>query len=156
MPTELTVGAEAPPFTLPRDGGGEVSLGDFRGRKLVLYFYPKADTEGCTREAVAFSRLRDRFAKAGADILGISADPVQALDKFKAKHRLTIPLASDTTHRMLTAYGAWGEKTMYGCNFLGVIRSTFLIDPAGRIARIWPKVRVDGHAEDVLAAAKVL
>ena len=156
MGRELVAGAKAPVFTLQRDGGTTVSLKDFKGRKLVLYFYPKADTPGCTKEAIAFSRLRAPFAKAGTDILGVSADPVRAQDKFKAKHKLTIPLASDETKRMLEAYGAWGEKSMYGRRFMGVIRKTFLIDNGGRIARVWPKVSVPGHAEEVLEAAQSL
>ena len=148
------VGERAPTFTLARDGGGTVSLKDFTGRKLVLYFYPKADTSGCTKEAIAFTGLRARFAKANTDILGISADPVVKLDKFKKKHNLGIPLASDESKDMLTAYGAWGEKSMYGLKFMGVIRKTFLIDGKGRVLRVWPKVRVPGHAEEVLEAAK--
>ncbi len=153
---ELVEGAKAPAFTLPRDGGTRVSLKDFKGRNLVLYFYPKADTPGCTKEAIAFSGLRAAFAKAGTDILGVSADPVAAQDKFKAKHKLTIALASDETKKMLEAYGAWGEKSMYGRKFMGVFRKTFLIDGQGRIARIWPKVNVTGHAEEVLEAARAL
>lgn len=153
MQRELDVGAKAPAFTLPRDGGGTVSLQDFKNRKLVLYFYPKADTSGCTQEAIDFSARRAAFAKAGTDILGVSADRVAALDKFKAKHALTIALASDETKAMLQAYAAWGEKSLYGRKYLGVIRKTFLIDGGGRILRIWPKVRVAGHADDVLAAA---
>jgi len=156
MTAELSTGAKAPAFTLPRDGGENISLKDFKGRNLVVYFYPKADTPGCTKEAIAFSRLRAAFAKAGTEILGVSADPVKAQDKFKAKHRLSVALASDETKQMLEAYGAWGEKSMYGRKFMGVIRKTFLIDANGRIARIWPKVRVDGHAEEVLEAAKTL
>ena len=156
MGKELSVGAKAPPFTLPRDGGATVSLGDFKGRKLVLYFYPKADTPGCTRESIDFSRLQAEFRKAGTDILGVSADPVKAQDAFKKKHDLTVGLVSDETHRMLEAYGVWGEKSMYGRSFLGITRTTFLIGPEGRIARIWPKVKVDGHAGEVLAAAKSL
>jgi peroxiredoxin Q/BCP len=156
MARELEAGSKAPPFTLPRDGGGKVSLKDFKGRKLVLYFYPKADTAGCTQEAIAFSRLRGGFAKAGTDILGVSADPVSALDKFKTKHKLAIALASDETKAMLAAFGAWGEKSMYGRKYWGVLRKTFLIDAQGRIARVWPKVRVPGHAEEVLAAASAL
>ncbi len=152
----LAPGDKAPPFLLPRDGGGRISLSDFAGRNFVLYFYPKADTPGCTREARAFSALRPAFEAAGTAILGVSADPVRAQDKFKAKYDLSIPLASDETHQMLAAYGAWGEKSMYGRTFMGVIRTTFLIDRQGRIARIWPKVSVEGHAEDVLAAAKAL
>lgn len=150
------IGTKAPAFTLPRDGGGTVSLADFRGRKLVVYFYPRADTSGCTKEAIAFSGLRDAFAKAGTDILGVSADPVKAQDKFKAKYDLTIPLASDETKEMLEAYGVWTKKSMYGRFFMGVVRATFLIGSDGRIARVWPKVKVPGHAEEVLAAAKAL
>jgi peroxiredoxin Q/BCP len=156
MGRDLVAGAKAPAFRLQRDGGSTVKLADFKGRTLVLYFYPKADTPGCTKEAIAFSRLRPAFAKAGTDILGVSADPVAAQDKFKSKHKLTIALASDEAKAMLEAYGAWGEKSMYGRKFMGVIRKTFLIDGQGRIARIWPKVRVPGHAEEVLEAAKAL
>jgi thioredoxin-dependent peroxiredoxin len=152
----LTPGAKAPAFSLPRDGGGQISLSDFTGRNLVLYFYPKADTPGCTREAQAFSALSAAFEAANTAVLGVSADPVQAQDKFKAKYGLSIPLASDETHQMLTAYGAWGEKSKYGRKFMGVSRTTFLIDRQGRIARIWPKVSVEGHADEVLAAAKAL
>jgi peroxiredoxin Q/BCP len=156
MSKELVAGAKAPAFNLPRDGGGIVSLKEFKGRNLVLYFYPKADTPGCTKEALAFSRLRAEFAKAETAVLGVSADPVPAQDKFKSKHKLTIALGSDETKKMLAAYGAWGEKSMYGRKFMGVIRKTFLIDAAGRIVRAWPKVRVPGHAEEVLLAAREL
>jgi peroxiredoxin Q/BCP len=156
MPTALVAGAKAPDFTLAGDDGRNVSLADFRGRKLVLYFYPKADTPGCTREAMAFSALKPRFAKADTVILGVSADPVKAQDAFKRKHGLAIALASDETHKMLAAYGVWGEKSMYGRTYMGITRATFLIGPDGRIARTWPKVRVDGHAEEVLAAAQGL
>ncbi len=154
MARELVAGARAPAFTLARDGGTRVSLKDFKGRKLVLYFYPKADTPGCTKEALAFSKLHAAFAKAGTDILGVSADPVPAQDKFKAKHKLTIALGSDESKAMLVAYGAWGEKSMYGRKFKGVIRKTFLIDEAGRIIRVWPKVKIEGHADEVLHAAR--
>ena len=154
MGRELVAGAKAPAFSLPRDGGGKVALKDFKGGKLVLYFYPKADTPGCTKEAIAFSRHHADFAKTGTAILGVSADPVTAQDKFKTKHKLAITLGSDETKKMLAAYGAWGEKSMYGRKYMGVIRKTFLIDAAGRIVRIWPKVRVPGHAEDVLSAAR--
>jgi len=156
MERELVAGAKAPAFSLQRDGGTKVSLKDFKGRNLVLYFYPKADTPGCTKEAIAFSRLRAGFAKIGTDILGVSADPVKAQDKFKSKHKLKIALASDEPKQMLEAYGAWGEKSMYGRKFMGVIRKTFLIDGKGRIVRIWPKVSVPGHAEEVLEAARAL
>lgn len=156
MPRELSPGAMAPTFTLPRDGGGSIALADFAGRKLVLYFYPRADTSGCTKEAIDFSRLKGAFGKAGTDILGVSADPVPAQDKFKAKHKLAIALASDEKHRMLEAYGVWQEKSMYGRKFMGIVRTTVLIGADRRIARIWPKVSVTGHAEEVLAAARAL
>jgi peroxiredoxin Q/BCP len=149
-------GTKAPAFSLPRDGGSSISLADFKGRKLVVYFYPKADTPGCTLEAQAFSRLKKDFEKAGAAVVGVSADPVKAQDKFRAKYDLTIPLVSDEKHEMLEAYGAWGEKSMYGKKYMGVIRSTFLIDATGKIARVWPKVSVAGHVEEVLEAAKAL
>ena len=156
MSTKLDPGTKAPAFKLPRDGGGTVSLADFAGRKLVLYFYPKADTPGCTKEAIDFSRLKAAFAKVDTDILGVSADPVPAQDKFKSKHKLSIALASDEKHLMLEAYGVWQEKSMYGRKFMGVVRTTVLIGPDQRLARVWPKVSVEGHAEEVLAAAKSL
>src|SRR5215471_21009087 len=156
MPASLAPGSKAPAFSLPRDGGETVSLADFKGQNLVLYFYPRADTPGCTVESKAFSSLAKAFSKAETAILGVSADPVKAQDAFKAKHRLAIPLASDETHKMLDAYGVWGEKSMYGKKFMGITKATFLIDRDGRIARIWPKVKVEGHAEEVLAAAKEL
>ena len=150
------VGEKVPNFTLPRDGGGSLSLADFKGRKLVLYFYPKADTPGCTTEAIAFSGLKRAFAKADTEIVGVSADPVKAQDKFRDKHDLTIPLASDESKKMLIAYGVWGEKSMYGRKFMGVRRTTFLIGRDGRIAQVWENVKVAGHAEAVLEAAKAL
>ena len=156
MSAKIAVGGKAPGFTLLRDGGGEVSLADFKGKKLVLYFYPKADTEGCTIEAKDFSRLAPAFARAKTAILGVSADPVKKQDRFKTKHDLTIALASDETHEMLNAYGVWAEKSMYGRKYMGVLRNTYLIGPDGKIAQIWEKVKVAGHAEEVLAAAKAL
>jgi peroxiredoxin Q/BCP len=156
MSAKIAVGGKAPGFTLPRDGGGEVSLTDFKGKKLVLYFYPKADTPGCTIEAKDFSRLAPAFARAKTAVLGVSADPVKKQDKFKAKHDLTIALASDETLEMLKAYGVWAEKSMYGRTFMGVLRNTYLIGPDGKIACIWEKVNVAGHAEAVLEAAKAL
>ena len=156
MTVALAPGKKAPSFCLPQDGGGELSLSDFAGQNLVLYFYPKADTPGCTREAQAFSKLRAAFQRAGTAILGVSADPVKAQDKFKAKYGLSIPLASDETHKMLTEYGVWGEKSMYGRTYMGIVRVTYLIDKNGKIAKVWPKVSVDGHAEEVLEAAKAL
>src|SRR3979490_1014252 len=153
---ERTAGQKAPAFSLPRDGGGSVSLADFKGRKLVIYFYPRADTPGCTRESIDFSKPKADFARAGTDILGVSADPVKAQDAFKKKHDLTIGLLSDETHQMLEAYGAWGKKSMYGKSFMGIVRMTLLIGPNGKIAEIWPKVKVDGHADEVLAAANTV
>ncbi len=152
----LGPGAKAPVFSLPRDGGGNVSLADFAGRKLVLYFYPRADTTGCTKEAIDFTRHKAAFARAGAEILGVSADPVAALDAFKTKHKLSISLASDEKHRMLEAYGVWQEKSMYGRKFFGIVRTTFLVGPNLRIVEVWPRVSVAGHAEAVLAAVKAM
>lgn len=150
----LVEGAKAPSFRLPRDGGDSVALADFAGQKLVLFFYPRADTPGCTREAIDFTRLKDAFAGAGAAVLGISADTVKAQESFRNKHQLSIPLVSDAHHEMLEAYGAWGEKSMYGRTFLGILRTTVLIGTNGRIAKIWRHVRVDGHADEVLAAVQ--
>jgi peroxiredoxin Q/BCP len=152
----LEQGSKAPAFALKSDGGRSLSLADFKGRKLVIYFYPKADTPGCTRESIDFSRLKKEFAKADTEVIGISADPVEAQDRFKKKHGLSLSLGSDPEHKMLTAYEAWGKKSMYGRIFMGVIRMTYLIDANGKVAQVWPKVRVDGHADEVLAAAKAL
>ncbi|APG12291.1 peroxiredoxin Q/BCP [Bradyrhizobium elkanii] len=152
----LTEGQKAPAFRLPRDGGDVVSLADYAGRKLVLFFYPRADTPGCTREAIDFTRLADAFSAAGTALLGISADPLRAQEKFRDKHSLGMPLISDEKHEMLEAYGAWGEKSMYGKSFLGVLRTTILLGPDGKVARVWRNVRVDGHADEVLEAARGL
>jgi peroxiredoxin Q/BCP len=154
--TALTVGIPAPEFELPTDGGGTISLSSFRGRKLALFFFPKADTSGCTVEAKDFSALKEAFANAGTEILGVSADPVARQDKFKSKHGLSVALASDETKAMLEASGVWVEKSMYGRRYLGVDRVTVLIDRDGRIARIWPKVKIEGHAAEVLEHAKAL
>jgi peroxiredoxin Q/BCP len=148
-------GAKAPAFRLPRDGGGTVSLADYSGKKLVLFFYPRADTPGCTKEAIDFTRLADAFAKSQTAVVGISADPPKAQEAFRDKHQLTVPLGSDEQHGMLEAYGVWGEKSMYGRTFHGILRTTVLIGADGRIIRIWRNVRVDGHADEVLAAARV-
>lgn len=156
MATKLAEGAKAPAFKIPTDNDGTVTLADFKGKNLVLFFYPKANTPGCTREAIAFSALRAAFTKANTAVLGVSADSVKAQGAFKKKHNLKTDLASDETHQMLEAYGVWGEKSMYGRTFQGITRTTVLVGPDGRVARVWPKVKVDGHAEEVLAAARAL
>lgn len=150
----LVEGSNAPAFRLPRDGGSAVSLSDYAGKKLVVFFYPRADTPGCTKEAMAFTRLAGDFEDSGTSLLGVSADPLSAQEAFRDKHELSVPLASDEQHQMLQAYGAWGEKSMYGRTFYGIIRTSVLIGADGRILRIWRHVRVDGHAEEVLAAAR--
>lgn len=153
---ELAIGDEAPHFTLPADGGGTIRLTELRGKIVVLFFYPQDDTETCTAEAIDFSRLNAAFGKAGAVVLGVSPDSLKKHEKFKKKHALTTPLVADEERHALEAYGVWGEKTMFGRKYMGVVRTTFLIDRGGRIARIWRKVRVSGHAEEVLEAAKAL
>lgn len=153
---ELVEGAAAPQMDLPRDGGGNVSLADLAGKKVVLYFYPKDDTSGCTTEALDFTALSGDFAEVGAVVVGVSPDPVKAHDKFIAKHGLGVILASDEDKTVLEAYGVWKEKSMYGRQYMGVERSTFLIDAGGKIARIWRKVKVKGHAQDVLEAVRAL
>ena len=152
-PSTLAEGAKAPSFHLPRDGGNAVSLVDYAGQKLVVIFYPRADTPGCTREAIDFTRLKDAFAATGTAVIGVSGDTPKAQEAFRNKHQLSVPLASDEKHEMLEAYGAWGEKSMYGRTFEGILRTTVLIGADGRIVKIWRNVRVDGHADDVLAAA---
>ena len=155
--TEMpAIGAKAPGFQLERDGGGKAGLADFKGRKLVLYFYPKDDTTGCTQEAKDFSALAGDFEKAGATVVGVSPDPARKHDKFKAKHGLAVTLLSDESTAMLQAYGVWKEKSMYGRKYMGVERTTFLIDAKGVIRQIWPKVKVAGHAEAVLGAVRAL
>jgi len=150
----LAEGAKAPAFRLPRDGGSTVSLADYSGKKLVLFFYPRADTPGCTKEAIDFTRLSGAFAESGTAVLGVSADPPKAQEAFRDKHELATPLVSDEAHEMLEAYGVWGEKSMYGRTFHGILRTTVLIGSNGRILRIWRHVRVDGHADEVLAAVR--
>ncbi len=152
----LNEGAKAPSFQLPRDGGNVISLMDFAGKKLVLFFYPRADTPGCTKEAIDFTRLRSAFAEAGTAVVGVSGDPPRAQEAFRNKHQLGVPLASDEKHEMLQAYGVWGEKSMYGKTFMGILRTTVLVGGDGRIFRIWRNVRVDGHADEVLAAAQAV
>ncbi|WP_420002977.1 peroxiredoxin [Arenibacterium sp. LLYu02] len=146
----------APAFTLPRDGTGEISLADLKGQAVVLFFYPRDDTPGCTKESIGFSEHLQAFADAGAQVLGISRDTVAKHDKFIAKHGLTVPLLSDAESTMCEDYGVWVEKNMYGKKSMGIERSTFLIDAEGKIARIWRKVKVPGHVEEVLEAVKAL
>ena len=151
-----TVGQPAPDFTLATDGSGMARLADYRGKALVLYFYPRDDTSGCTLEAKDFNTLKPEFDAANAVIVGISPDSAQSHDKFKAKYGLCFALAADPDKAMLQAYGVWVEKSMYGRKYMGVERTTMLVDAAGTIARIWPKVKVPGHAAEVLAAARAL
>ena len=156
MSATLSVGDLAPDFTLPGDGSHTVSLASLRGKKVVLYFYPKDDTSGCTKEAMEFNALRADFEAAGAVIIGLSPDSPKSHDKFKVKYSLGFALASDEDKGVLGAYGVWVEKSMYGKKYMGVERTTVLVDADGRIARVWPKVKVDGHAAEVLAAAKAV
>jgi len=156
MAKELAEGDAAPDFELPADGGGTTHLKDLKGKPVVVYFYPKDDTSGCTAEAIAFNGLRAKFAAAGATIIGVSPDNAASHDRFKQKHDLKIALAADPGRSAIDAYGVWKEKSMYGRKYFGVERSTFLIDREGRIARIWRKVKVPGHADEVLAATKAL
>lgn len=153
-PVGLMPGDPAPSFSLPDEHGNLISLADFAGRKLVLFFYPRAGTPGCTLEAKDFSRLAPKFSAANTTLLGVSADPPKALAAFRAKQLLEIPLVADEDHSTLKAYGVWEKKSMYGKVFDGIVRTTFLIAGDGRILKIWRKVKVDGHADDVLAAAK--
>jgi thioredoxin-dependent peroxiredoxin len=154
--SEPVAGDPAPDFTLPGDGGATISLSSMRGNSVVLFLYPKDDTSGCTAEAIDFTRLKDAFAAIGVSLIGMSPDSPKKHDKFKSRHELTVPLASDEEKTALRAYGAWVEKSMYGRKYMGVDRSTFLIDKDGRIARVWRKVKVTGHAQEVLEAAKTL
>ncbi|MQT14112.1 peroxiredoxin [Segnochrobactrum spirostomi] len=149
-------GQPAPDFTLPGDGGEPISLSALQGKPVVLYFYPKDDTQGCTLEAIDFTARTDAFAAAGAVVIGISPDSVKSHDKFKAKHNLAVRLASDEDQSVCTAYGVWVEKSMYGRKYMGVERTTVLIGRDGTVAKVWPKVKVDGHAEAVLEAVKAL
>jgi peroxiredoxin Q/BCP len=154
--TELSVGDRAPEFELPRDGGKTVKLADYAGKLVVLYFYPQDDTTGCTKEAIDFSQLKPEFEKAGAVVIGVSPDSAKKHDKFKTKHGLTVDLAADEEREVINAYNLWVEKQMYGRSYMGVERATFLIGRDGRIAAIWRKVRVKGHAEAVLQAVREL
>ncbi|PRD42044.1 peroxiredoxin [Phyllobacterium phragmitis] len=150
------IGDNAPDFSLPRDGGGTLSLSALRGKPVILYFYPKDDTSGCTQEAIEFSGLKSDFDEIGATVIGMSPDSVKKHDKFKTKHQLSVDLAADEEKTVLQAYGVWAEKSMYGRKYMGVERTTFLIGADGRIARVWRKVKVPGHAAEVLQAAKAL
>lgn len=157
MANEAGIPAEgdlAPDFDLPAAGGSNVKLSSLKGGKVVLYFYPKDDTSGCTREAIEFTQAKGEFEKAGAVVIGMSPDPVKKHDKFRDKHELDVMLVSDEDKSALEAYGVWVEKSMYGRKYMGVERSTFLIDADGRIAKAWRKVSVPGHVEEVLDAAR--
>jgi peroxiredoxin Q/BCP len=154
MPSDLEPGQPAPDFDLPRDGGGQVSLAGLRGRKVVLYFYPKDDTSGCTLEAIAFTAEAAAFEAAGAVVLGVSKDPVASHDKFRDKHGLGIALLSDAEGDVSERYGVWGEKSMYGRKYMGIERATFLLDEEGKLLRAWRKVKAPGHADEVLAAVR--
>jgi len=148
----VLVGEKAPDFTLPADDGRPVSLNGFRGKKVVLYFYPKDDTPGCTKEACSFRDNLARVTTKGAVVLGVSRDDAKSHVKFKDKYDLNFPLLSDVDGKVTTAYGVWKKKNMYGREYFGIERTTFLIDEGGKIARIWPKVKVEGHTDEVLAA----
>lgn len=152
--TELQIGTKAPDFSLPVVGGDTVSLAQFASRKVVLFFYPKDNTEGCTLEARDFSRLKEAFEAEGAVVIGMSPDSVKKHENFTKKHELTVPLAADEDMAILSAYGVWQEKSMYGRKYMGVVRTTFLIGEDGTILNIWPKVKVAGHADEVLDAVK--
>jgi peroxiredoxin Q/BCP len=149
-------GKKAPDFTLPASGGEKVKLSAFKGQPVVVYFYPKDDTSGCTKEAIAFTELGGEFEKANTAVIGISPDSMAAHDKFIAKHELGVTLASDEDTNVAQKYGVWVEKSMYGRKYMGIERSTFLIDKAGKVAKVWRKVKVAGHAEAVLEAARDL
>ena len=153
---ELNVGDAAPDFDLPTDGGGRITSSELKGRPFVLYFYPKDDTSGCTSEAKAFSEMKAQFEAAGAALLGVSKDSPISHDKFKAKHDLTLTLASDEEGAMLERYGVWVEKSMYGRKYMGIDRATFLVGPDGVVKQVWRKVKVPGHAAAVLKAARAL
>lgn len=154
--SEILEGAKAPDFNLPTDGGGRVKLSELVGTAVVVYFYPKDDTSGCTKEAIAFTESASEFEAAGAVILGISPDSAKSHDKFKAKHDLNVVLAADEEKSVIESYGVWVEKSMYGRKYMGVERATFLIDRDGTVAKVWRKVKVTGHAKAVLDAVNAL
>ncbi|HTP75507.1 MAG TPA: peroxiredoxin [Rhizomicrobium sp.] len=153
---DLKPGDKAPKFRLATDGGGEVSLASLKGQPFVLYFYPKDDTSGCTKEAIGFSESKKKFDSLGVAVIGVSKDSTASHDKFKAKYKLKLVLASDPETETALAYGVWVEKSMYGRKYMGMERATFLVDGKGVINQIWRKVKVPGHVADVLAAAKSL
>lgn len=152
--TSLNPGDKAPDFSMPTDGAQTVTLSDFKGKSVVLYFYPKDDTPGCTKEAIGFSEKIDEFEAAGAVVIGVSKDTAAKHGKFRTKHDLKVILASDAEGDVCERYGVWKEKSMYGRTYWGIERATFLIGPDGRIVKVWPKVKVAGHAEEVLDAVK--
>ena len=154
--TAIGPGDTAPDFDLPAAGGGRIRLADLRGKAVVLYFYPKDDTPGCTKESQGFSEAAADFAAAGAVVVGVSKDSLASHDKFKAKYGLALELGSDPEGAVIAAYGAWVEKSMYGKTYMGIDRSTFLIDPSGKLAQAWRKVKVPGHVAEVLKAAQAL
>ncbi len=156
MTAVLKIGDKAPDFTLPGDSETSISLSSLEGKNVVLYFYPKDDTSGCTKESIEFNQLRKDFEKVNTVILGMSPDSAKSHDKFKKKYDLGFSLAADESKTTLEAYGVWVEKSMYGKKYMGIERTTFLIDTTGKIAAIWPKVKVDGHAAEVLAAVQKL
>ena len=152
----LAQGDMAPDFTMPASGGRTVSLAELRGRPFVLYFYPKADTPGCTKQACAFQEAPPQLGHVGVEVIGVSKDKMKPIEKFAEKYNLTFPLASDAETQVAEAYGVWVEKSMYGKKYMGLERSTFLIDATGKIAAIWPKVKIDGHAAEVQKAIAAL
>ena len=152
----LEEGDKVPPFELPTDGGGQVSPESLKGKPYVLYFYPKDDTPGCTKEAITFSGVYDEFRRVGVELVGVSKDSIASHDRFKAKHDLTFPLASDEATKVAEAFGSWIEKNMYGKIYMGIDRSTFLVDKKGRLVKAWRGVKVPGHVEEVLDAAKMV
>jgi peroxiredoxin Q/BCP len=152
----IAEGSPAPDFSLPASGGRTVSLQSLKGKPFVLYFYPRADTPGCTKEACAFQESLPQLGKIGVEVIGVSKDKMAPIEKFAAKYNLSFPLASDPDAKTIEAYGAWQEKSMYGKKYMGIERSTVLVDKSGTIAKIWPKVKVEGHAAEVLKAVQAL
>jgi peroxiredoxin Q/BCP len=151
----LNEGDLAPAFDLPRDGGGRIGTGTLhQGKAYVIYFYPKDDTPSCTQEAIAFSQAYDQFKDLGVEVIGVSKDDAASHDRFKSKHGLALPLATDADGRLVEAYGVWVEKSRYGRSYMGIDRSTFLVGADGRIVRAWRQVKVPGHVEEVLAAVR--